>query len=127
MLSDVAITDSFVLVVILVAFIIIGYKALSILKNALIIAVLATVFPFALNTLFNAHFSTGYAAELRYITIALGLYLVYEVLSLFVGIGGIFWEIFRMLAKPFAWAYDGIKALLGGNKQEKQKKRQKDE
>ena len=127
MLENIAITDGLILAAILAAFIIIGYKMLSVLKNALIIAVLAAVFPYVLNYFFGAHFSTAYAAEMQYMIIALGLYLVYEFLALFFGIGGAVLGIFGIFAKPFVWAFGLLKALLGGKKDEKQKEKKKND
>ncbi|MBU4246330.1 MAG: hypothetical protein ABIF85_02075 [Nanoarchaeota archaeon] len=125
MFENLALTDSMILVFILAAFLVIGYKVLSILKNVAIIAFLAYIFPLVLNNIFGASFQTGFEAQLHYVTIALGLYLVYEVLELFVGIGSIIFGIFEILAMPIVWIYDAIKALLGGKKKMKEIKKEK--
>ncbi len=128
MFEEILMPDSLILVVILAAFIIIGYKALSIIKNALIITVLAAVFPYILNY-FGFQFSTAYAAEIRYVLIALGLYLAYEILSLALGIGGLFWSILKFMAKPFVWIGAFVKKMLGGKekKEEDETEKQKNE
>lgn len=125
MLENIALTDGLILVFILAAFLVIGYKVLSILKNVVIIAILAYIFPLVLNNIFGASFQTGFSAQLHYVAIALGLYLVYEVLELFVGIGRIFFGFFEIIAMPIVWIYDAIKALLGGKKKPKEKEKEK--
>ncbi len=124
MFENLAITDSFILVFILAAFLVIGYKVLSILKNAAIIAILAYIFPLVLNNIFGTSFETGFAAQLHYVTIALGLYLIYEVLELFLGIGGLIFGVFEILAMPLVWIYDAIKALVGGKNKSKETKKE---
>ena len=132
MFENLALTDGMILVFILAAFLVIGYKVLSILKNAAIIAFLAYIFPLVLNNLFGASFQTGFSAQLHYVTLALGLYLVYEVLEMFVGIGGIIFGFFELLAIPIVWVYDALKALVSGKKKpketvkEKQKEKKKE-
>ncbi len=123
MFENVIAADSLILVVMLAAFLIIGYKVMSVLKNVMIIAVLAAAFPFAMNYLFGAHFPTTYAAEIRYLIIALGLYLVYEALVLFAGVGGFFWSVFRMLSKPFVWLGAAVKRLLLSREKKEEKKK----
>lgn len=125
MFENIALTDSMILVFILAAFLVIGYKVLSILKNAAIIAFLAYIFPLVLNNVFGASFETGFSAQLHYVTIALGLYLVYEVLEMFVGIGGIIFGFFELLAIPIVWIYDALKALVSGKKKTTETKKEK--
>lgn len=121
MFEGVPLSDGILLAVILAAFIIIGYKALSIIKNALIIAILAAVFPYVLNY-FGFGFSTAYAAQIKYVLIALGLYLAYEILSLVLGIGGLFWSILKLIAKPFVWIGSFVKKLFGGKEKKDEDK-----
>ena len=125
MFENLAITDGLILVLLLAAFLVIGYKVLSILKNAAIIAILAYIFPLILNNIFGASFETGFTAQLHYVTIALGLYLVYEVLEMFLGIGKLIFGIFEILAMPIVWIYDAIKALLGVKKKPKETENEK--
>jgi len=125
MFENLAITDGLILVLLLAAFLVIGYKVLSILKNAAIIAILAYIFPLILNNIFGASFETGFTAQLHYVTIALGLYLVYEVLEMFLGIGKLVFGIFEILAMPIVWIYDAIKALVRGKKKPKETKTEK--
>ena len=125
MFENLALTDSLILVLLLAAFLVIGYKVLSILKNAAIIAILAYIFPLILNNIFGASFETGFTAQLHYVTIALGLYLVYEVLEMFLGIGKLIFGIFEILAMPIVWIYDAIKALVSGKKKPKERDSEK--
>ncbi|VVB61345.1 Uncharacterised protein [uncultured archaeon] len=125
MLSGIAISDSVILVILLAVFIVVGYKVLTILRNAIIIAVLAAIFPYALNY-FGAHFSTTISSEIRYIAVALGLYLIYEIIILIFGIGRFFWAALKILATPIVWIGAAIKKLLfGGKKEEKEEKKGK--
>lgn len=124
MFENIALTDSMILVFILAAFLVIGYKVLSILKNVAIIAFLAYIFPLVLNNIFGTSFQTGFSAQLHYVTIALGLYLVYEVLEMFVGIWGLIFGIFEILAMPIVWIYDALKALVNGKKKPKEKEKE---
>lgn len=124
MFENIATIDSLILVFILVAFLVIGYKVLSILKNAAIIAILAYIFPLVLNNLFSTSFETGFYAQLHYVAIALGLYLAYEILEMFLGIGGLIFGIFEILAMPFVWVYNALKALVSGKKKTKDEKKE---
>jgi|GEM_PF-1996325 len=122
MFENLALTDSMILVFILAAFLVMGYKVLSILKNAAIIAFLAYIFPLVLNNIFGASFATGFDAQIHYVVISLGMYLIYEVLDMFLGIGKLIFGIFELLAIPIVWIYNAIKALVSGKKKPKEKK-----
>lgn len=119
-------SSTLLLGVALIVFLVVGYKVLSVLKNALIIAVLAAIFPVAANKYFGAHLAISLDAELVYILAGVGLYILYEGLKIAVGAGGIVWAFFGLLAKPFVWGYEGVRKVFGGKKKERNEKHAKE-
>ncbi len=113
--------NTLLLGVALAVFLVVGYKLLSVLKNALIIAVLAALFPVVANRYFGAHLAVSLDAELTYVLAGVGLYVLYEGLKIAVGAGGIVWAFFGLLAKPFVWAYEGVRKVFGGKEKERKK------
>ena len=113
--------DTLILVLLLAVFLIVGYKVLDVLKNALIIAALSAVFPFVLNQYFGMGFSTTLNSELTYVVSGVGMYFIYEILVVALKTGGIVWEIAKIAAMPIVWIYDGLKMLASGIFGEKKK------
>jgi len=130
-LQDLAGNDTLILLVLLAIFLVVGYKVLDTLKNALIIAALSAVFPFLLNRYFGMGFNTALNSELTYVVAGVGMYFIYEILVIALRTGGIVWEIAKIAAMPIVWIYDGLKgyrtAFLAKGKRarRKEKKRKK--
>lgn len=104
--------DTLIFVLIFAAFLIIGYKVLSILKNTVIAASLGAAFPFAMNALFGTHLQTSFLSELYYMGAAAGIYLAYEALVLLLGTGSFFWSAIKLASAPFVWLGSLAKRLI---------------
>jgi len=113
-LQDLAGNDTLILLALLAIFLVVGYKVLDALKNALIIAALSAVFPFLLNRYFGTGFNTTLNSELTYVVAGVGMYFIYEILVIALRTGGIVWEIAKIAAMPIVWIYDGLKGLSDG-------------
>jgi len=113
-LQNIPSNDTLLLVALLAVFLIVGYKVLDVLKNALIIAALSAIFPFVLNKYFGTGFQTTLNSELTYVVAGVGMYFIYEILVIALKTGGIVWQIAKIAATPIVWVYDGLRSLVSG-------------
>jgi len=97
-LQNIPSNDTLLLVALLAVFLIVGYKVLDVLKNALIIAALSAIFPFVLNKYFGTGFQTTLNSELTYVVAGVGMYFIYEILVIALKTGGIVWQIAKIAA-----------------------------
>lgn len=101
-LSDAGNPDAKIMFVAFVVFIIVAYKALNVLKNTVIVSVIAACFPFVLSRVFGFEVDVTLELILFYVVSGVILYLAYELVKLFCKTPKLFMGIAGILMYPFA-------------------------
>ncbi len=100
-LSDAGNPDVKIMLGAFVVFIIVAYKALNVLKNTVIVSVIAGCFPFVLSRVFGFEVDVTLELILFYVISGVILYLAYELVKVFCKTSKLFLGIAGMLMYPF--------------------------
>ncbi len=100
-LSDAGNPDAKIMLGAFVVFIIVAYKALNVLKNTVIVSVIAGCFPFVLNRVFGFELDVTLELILFYVVSGVILYLAYELVKVFCKTSKVFMGIAGILMYPF--------------------------
>ena len=114
--------DLWISVILLALFLFVAWTFLKILKNTIVIGLLAAVFPFVSNWLLGTDFSTNMAALLNFATIGIALYIIYVVLGFLCRSSAIAFKLVAFLLLPFKVVLGAIKSVLFRKKKKKEEK-----
>jgi len=128
-LIETSVPDTTMMSLALIIFIIIAYTALKVLKNTIIVALIAASFPVVSNLVFGTAIQITLELLLFYAVSGMSMYLLYEVLALLYRTSKIFFTFIGILTYPItvlvkiiAW----ITGTLMGSKKKETKEEKKD-
>lgn len=126
-LQGVDIPDTSLMSLALIIFIIVAYTALKVLKNTIIVAIIAASFPVVLNIAFGFQIQITTEILLFYAVSGVSLYLLYEALSLLYRTSKIFFALISIVIFPITILMKIIAWAVGARTSAEKKKYQKDE
>ena len=112
-LSDMGNPDIKLMFAIFVVFIIIVYKALGVLKNAVIVSVISACFPFVLDKVLGFDVDITVELILFYVLSGVVLYLLYEVFKVIYKSSKVIVSVFKILMFPFVLVLKFLGWLFG--------------
>lgn len=125
-LSDMGNPDAKLMFAVFVVFIIIAYKALGVLKNAVIVSVISACFPFVLDKVLGFDVDITIDLILSYVLLGVVLYLLYEVFKVIYKSSKVIVGIFNILVFPFVLLLKFLGWLFGFGSSKKTGKNHKE-
>lgn len=127
-LQGVNVPDTSMMSLALIIFIIVAYTALKVLKNTIIVAIIAASFPLVLNTFFGFYIQITPEILLFYAVSGVSMYLLYEMIALLYRTSKIFFTLISIVIFPITALIKIIAWAVGAKKNiAKKKEEQKDE
>ncbi len=118
--------DTSLMTLALIIFIIVAYTALKVLKNTILVAIIAASFPVVLKIALGFDIQITSEILLFYAVSGVSMYLLYEMLALLYNTSKIFFAIIGILIFPFTLLIKILKWAVGARTPAKKKEDQKD-
>ncbi|MCK5473831.1 MAG: hypothetical protein KAI53_00350 [Candidatus Aenigmarchaeota archaeon] len=114
-----AVPDAWISILLLALFLFVAFSILKVIKNTIIMGLLACVFPFISNKFLGTAHATDLSALLNFAIIGIAIYMTYFVMKLLYHSSKLAFKVITLLLLPLKILLDLIKSIFSGKKKKK--------
>lgn len=114
-----AIPDAWISILLLALFLFVAFSVLKVIKNTILIGLLAGAFPFISNKFLGTALATDLSALLNFAIIGIAIYLAYFAIKLLYHSSKLAFKIITLLLLPITILLGLLKSIFSGKKKKK--------
>ena len=111
-----AVPDAWISIILLALFLFVAFSVLKVIKNTILIGLLAGAFPFISNKFLGTALATDLGALINFALIGIALYLIYSVIKLLYSSSKLAFKVMTLLLLPLKILLELIKSIFSKKK-----------